>query len=1025
LKAVAIHLSDIHIRSDRDPVLSRAERISRAAHSVEPDAEAIFLLITGDVTFSGMEDQFRVAQTFIEAVIAQLRKDWPRLPIEVDLCPGNHDCDFTGSQSVRDVVLPKARLNDASLDSELLKVCCEPLAKYFQFEDRLRTDQATRSGIYATRQVVLGAHRFEIRSLNTAWASQKEEKQGQLIMPEKWLPDTGSSADVVFSLFHHPYNWLESSNAREFRKHVETYSDVVLTGHEHEIDGYTHTAFDGTNADYYEGGCLQGHDSADTTSFNVMVIDTVASRKRSHKMKWNGSMYIPTSTDPVWREFLRNEGRLRRAFAIEDDFYGDITSPGANFTHPRKTVLTILDLFVHPHLRRISDEPQSSLTASSILDGPDFWEVIRSSTKLVVFGDDVTGKTTLARHLYLRIHESGVIPLLVNADAFSHSDPDRVRRELKTAFRSQYDPDMFEQYRQLDRERRLLFLDNFREIAFNSKGISELLEVLHEFFGRIVIFASDIALIREFAFDPAGGAPLRDYEQYQLLEFGNQLREELIEKWLYIGREATVKRELLEQETIRTKNLVDAVLGKNLIPSYPLFILILMQQIEAYTSLTAASASEGYLYEVLITRSLQRSTGAVSIDTSYAYLANVANKMRELGRQHLTTAELLDLHEAYCTEYQLDLRFEAMEKAMVTADIMKKTDGRYCFRYSYFNFYFYARHLRDRLNSAEGRTKLKDLVDHVYLEENSNVLAFLTYLSRDPVVIEAILEKAKILYADKPAATLESDAAFFGTLFEEIPRRVFQDRPARETRIEINKALDRVKHNGDSAASKTVNAADEKEFNDVLQMNVAFKTLQILGQVIRNFPGSLPGIQKAAIARECYLLGLRTLSVFLELLVSNQDAIVEILSKKIYADSKEQNQPSEKRAEKAARRLLAWLIDLISTSTLRRISSAVGNETLRRTFETVRAGADTPAFDLIDISIKLDHFTHFPEEEIEALSKKSELNSLAMQVLRDLIVIHFYRFPRDFKTKQRCCGQVGLEYRAVARLEHTSRAAKK
>jgi hypothetical protein len=36
----------------------------------------------------------------------------------------------------------------------------------------------------------------------------------------------------------------------------------------------------------------------------------------------------------------------------------------------------------------------------------------------------------------------------------------------------------------------------------------------------------------------------------------------------------------------------------------------------------------------------------------------------------------------------------------------------------------------------------------------------------------------------------------------------------------------------------------DRQLQDVVKLNIAFKTLQILGQVLRNFPGSLEGVLK-------------------------------------------------------------------------------------------------------------------------------------------------------------------------------------
>ena len=396
MQVIVIHLSDIHIDSKSDPVLSRASSIVRSAHGVEPNADAVLILFTGDITYSGEKHQFNAATEFIKHVVKEAESNWHAATVALSMCPGNHDCDFSGSQSVRDVVLPGARSGEAVLDAAILQACCLPLRNYYRFSSSLERPEPAEGTICAQSTLSIADCDFGIREYNTAWASKKHETQGQLLMPTQWLPQQDSQANVVISLFHHPYNWLESSNAREFREHIETSSDLVFTGHEHDADMYTRTnAFYESNADYYEGACLQSGDGLSESAFNVVAIDTGAARRRFHAIKWNGSLYAATSEGPIEKPFIRNAGRTRREFAINAEYYTDLTSPGASFTHPRKSLLTMLDLFVHPHLRELSLDPGQQGLTPSFLDAEKFWEAVKSNSRMAILGEDVSGKTTL------------------------------------------------------------------------------------------------------------------------------------------------------------------------------------------------------------------------------------------------------------------------------------------------------------------------------------------------------------------------------------------------------------------------------------------------------------------------------------------------------------------------------------------------------------------------------------------------------------------------------------------------------
>ena len=62
---------------------------------------------------------------------------------------------------------------------------------------------------------------------------------------------------------------------------------------------------------------------------------------------------------------------------------------------------------------------------------------------------------------------------------------------------------------------------------------------------------------------------------------------------------------------------------------------------------------------------------------------------------------------------------------------------------------------------------------------------------------------------------------------------------------------------------------ENQSVEGIIKLNEALKTLQIMRQVLGNFPGSLEGEIKVTIAKESQLLGLRVLGFFCGLVGSN------------------------------------------------------------------------------------------------------------------------------------------------------------
>jgi hypothetical protein len=96
-----LHLSDVHLASIRDVVLTRSKQICGALHEAAPNAKACIVLVSGDIPFSGKQAEYEIAYSFFD----QLKSELLELPVLQTVAflavPGNHDCDFEGESDVR------------------------------------------------------------------------------------------------------------------------------------------------------------------------------------------------------------------------------------------------------------------------------------------------------------------------------------------------------------------------------------------------------------------------------------------------------------------------------------------------------------------------------------------------------------------------------------------------------------------------------------------------------------------------------------------------------------------------------------------------------------------------------------------------------------------------------------------------------------------------------------------------------------------------------------------------------------
>jgi hypothetical protein len=173
----------------------------------------------------------------------------------------------------------------------------------------------------------------------------------------------------------------------------------------------------------------------------------------------------------------------------------------------------------------------------------------------------------------------------------------------------------------------------------------------------------------------------------------------------------------------------------------------------------------------------------------------------------------------------------------------------------------------------------------------------------------------------------------------------------------------------------------------------------LLGQVLRNFPGSLKKDLKTELAFESYSLGLRILGSVFQLSQRDSATIMKeienVLAKKFAFPGTD----DERRKE--AEFIIAELLRQCTFGILKRLSHAIGLSELEETYEEVASLRNNglPGR-MIQLSIRLDHFDQFPKNTIEALAKDLRGNAFSYQTLKDLVLNYFYLFPAEHTVQQ-------------------------
>ena len=242
-----LHISDIHLSESaewsQDVVLTAmCERIKdQRAQGTTAD----FILLTGDIAFSGKSEEYALASTFFDELCSASGVEKER----VYCIPGNHDIDrdrqrlcFSGA---------RATLRDPSSVDAILEGG-EDLATLLQRQENYRRFQQdyfskqertpTDDGLGYVSWITIEDVRFAVIGLDTAWlAYGGTDDQGKLLVGERQviggcnLAQQGNEpAHIVIAMTHHPLHLLQDFDRRTAMNRIEETCHFLHCGHLHE-----------------------------------------------------------------------------------------------------------------------------------------------------------------------------------------------------------------------------------------------------------------------------------------------------------------------------------------------------------------------------------------------------------------------------------------------------------------------------------------------------------------------------------------------------------------------------------------------------------------------------------------------------------------------------------------------------------------------------------------------------------------------------------------------------------------------
>ena len=1016
MNAVFLHLSDIHFRAENDPIVGKSEVVGQFLYRFLPNADCVFVVISGDIAYSGQENEYQIALAFLTDLIEVIRAE-KVVPVFVVPSPGNHDCDFGAEGSIRNIVIDSVRKNGVlSITDEIIDVCTAVNKNYREFVSQLPSPTRTfKSPLWDQFEYRVGEYRIVFDSINVSWMSTLDEKQGALHFPiDRFESQLNVSADLRVAVMHHPLNWYGQTTYHKFREALKSREHIVLSGHEHVFSAYEVDDSRAQQSTFIEAPALQASSLDEKQGFVILVCDMASSQYLVNRFCMQGSTYVPEELTESWKSYRKlRKGKGAPALTITDEFLQVLDDPGANYQHIAIGEVRLSDIYVFPDLEDIRARKSRRIlkSAQTLLTLDD------SGTRVVIVGDEQSGKSALFRMLYRQYHDSGEYPLFVDAHTIKRATEDEFSKIVRASLLSQYGSKSTDAWLNLPKRKKVLLLDDFDRSRVSDRYRGRILDLALKQFGHVLVSAGAAQSVKDLVSESSADA-FADFSEYFIAPFGYRLRYDLITKWQSLGQDFTLgARELIERID-EAEKLIDRVIGANVVPRTPFYLLTLLQSHDDTSGPDLASSAFGYYYNYLIVGALKAQNFPLDqLNEIFNYCANLAWHFHSIGEMEISEAQLRGFNGRFSEQYfQID--FAARRDLLVRAKLMRKHGDTYSFSYKYIYFYFLGMYIGQNIGEEDG---LKDLVrdycSKLQVSYNANTMLFLAHHCRDNVVIDEIVRALRAVFHGEQRLAFESDVVRVNELVNSTVRIILEDGDPIARRRESRKLQDDLDRD---LGGKELEDADHAD-DFTRQVEALFRTVDILGQILKNYYGNLKNRRKVELMKEIYDAPLRALRSLFDSVHEFQESIVRDIEK---GADESNGAHSKEDLEKIAKRIAFEMVAVISFVFLNHASSSVGSKFLVETSNSLVKKEKSLAYELMQLGTRLDTAATIPISSLREIARKSEGNMLVQRLLEILAVRHVYYFKTSVAEKQALTDILGISIQKQRQIDEITKNKK-
>lgn len=623
----------------------------------------------------------------------------------------------------------------------------------------------------------------------------------------------------------------------------------------------------------------------------------------------------------------------------------------------------------------------------------DTREALLGKERVLVHGPELSGKTALARHVFLSLVDDPATPVLYIDLAQRRPKPNS--KFLRVSYESQFtgDYDLWER-----QQGKTLIIDHFTARSSHVRFV----EFVRSRFDRILIMVSSAVYESYYRDD----SRIADYVEVRIEPLTHGQQEALIRRRLALSSERlTIPDGRVDQVEDRVNSVI---MSQRLVPRYPFFVLSILQSLEAFMPSSFAVTSYGHCYKALILARLIKagiSARDSDINPCLNFAEHLAFQQYHAKRESddgAATVEFEDFVEQYRQRFHISdstlSRLRDREYGLL------EDNGEFRANYSY--YYFLGMYL------AKHRAECADIVELIcgatYLPSNYLTLLFLIHHTESRKVIDEILLRTLCALEGVEPATLDrAETGRFRQIVGRLPKNVLSGDSVEDERRRERERRDAVENNhGSDDEADWEDASEDARGNAIYSI---LKNNEIVGQILRNQYGLLERTRIQEIVEIVADSGLRLVNVVLK-----DETEIEELARFV-----KEKFPDEEMDR--ILRILRALTFIWTGINVNRIVDTINVPEIRESVDAVVSARNNPAYDVIGYFYLLDsaeELTEVIRNRLKRLLKKHD-DQFIRWVLAFRTQHYVNTHKSDYRIEQSVLDLLGLKKSLAVRLRRT------